>query len=260
MSAAKEGDSLRALRRGVTPPRFHVPGIVAIAGDNFALPETVAHHALRVLRLGVGEKVTLFGGDGGEFAGMLVSADKRGATVRIDAFDPVERESPHGATLVLAVIATGPMDFAVRKAVELGAAAIVPVATARSQGAGGDKLDKRLAHWRQIAVAACEQCGRNRIPTVAATQSFVEWLAGRDPAAVAAILAPGAQHSLAAQARGRAIDSVVVGPEGGFTSDEIDRALASGVVPAHLGARVLRAETAALAALATLNAVQGDSA
>jgi 16S rRNA (uracil1498-N3)-methyltransferase len=221
------------------------------------LPDSVAHHATRVLRLAEGAAVTLFSGDGGEYAATLVRIDKRGATARIEAFDAVEREASLAPTLVMAVIATDPMDFAMRKAVELGAAAIVPVIAARSQGAGAQKADQRLAHWRQIAVAACEQCGRNRVPPVHAVLPLREWVAARDPVgAKAAMLVPGAVQSLAALAHDPALREVIVGPEGGFTDDEVANMLAAGLLPAHLGTRVLRAETAALAALATLNAVR----
>jgi 16S rRNA (uracil1498-N3)-methyltransferase len=222
-----------------------------------ALPDAVAHHATRVLRLPEGAALTLFTGDGGEFSATLARIDKRGATARIDAFDPVEREAALAPTLVIAVIAADPMDFAVRKAVELGAAAIVPVVAARSQGAGAEKADKRLAHWRQIAVAACEQCGRNRVPPVRAVLPLREWIATRDRnAAMAAMLVPSAAQALATLARDTALREVVVGPEGGFTADEIEHAMAAGLLSAHLGPRVLRAETAALAALSTLNAVR----
>ncbi len=228
-------------------------------GIEMALPDAVAHHATRVLRLPASAKVTLFSGDGGEYSATLMRIDKRGAAVRIVSFDPVERESPLAPTLVLAVIAADAMDFAVRKAVELGVAAIVPVVAARSQGAGAEKAEKRLAHWRQIAIAACEQCGRNRIPPIAVALPLHEWLAARDRAgAKAAMLVPGASHSLAALASDPMLREVLVGPEGGFTDDEVDHALAAGVLPAHLGPRVLRAETAALAALATLDALRGD--
>jgi 16S rRNA (uracil1498-N3)-methyltransferase len=142
-------------------------------------------------------------------------------------------------------------------AVELGAAAIGPIVAARSNASGGARNDKRLAHWRQIAIAACEQCGRNRIPPVEAPLALAEWLS-RAKAGV--VLAPGASRSLAALARERAVDSVLVGPEGGFTDAELALADRNGVARAHLGARILRAETAAAAALATINAVAVDAA
>ena len=246
----------------MSAPRFHVPGLAVDIGAETALPEAVAHHATRVLRLSAGAALTLFTGNGGEYAATLVRVDKRGAAARIERFDSIERESPLALTLVMAVIATDPMDVAVRKAVELGAAAIAPVVAARSQGgARGDKADKRLAHWRQIAVAACEQCGRNRIPVVAPALTLAEWLERRGPAeGDAVMLVPDAAQSLSTLARTFRPRAVLVGPEGGFTDDEVATALARGVMAAHLGPRVMRAETAALAALVMLNSAKGDFA
>jgi len=245
----------------VSAPRFFVPGVAADIGVEIALPDGVAHHATRVLRLAAGAPLVLFGGDGGEYAATLSKIDKRGATVRIERFDPVERESPLALTLVMAIIAADPMDVAVRKAVELGAIAIAPVIAARSQRiAGAAKTDKRLLHWQQIAIAGCEQCGRNRVPVVEPPAPFGQWLASRDPSAGAVMLVPGAASSLPVVARTLRLRHVLVGPEGGFTDDEVAQALANGIQAAHLGPRVLRAETAAIAALATLNAAAGDCA
>ena len=141
------------------------------------MPDPVAHHALRVLRLAVGDRIALFTGDGGEFAATLVRADKRDAFARIDAFDAVERESPLAVTLVQGIAANDAMDHAVRRSVELGVAAIQPVLTTRSARVpDGERGEKRLAHWRQIVVAACEQCGRNRVPDVRAVMTLERWL------------------------------------------------------------------------------------
>ena len=179
-------------------PRFFVsialrPGDV---GTEVALPEAAAHHALRVLRLAVGDALTLFTGEGGEFAATLDRADKRNAWVRVERFDAVEREAPLAVTLVQGIAANDAMDYAVRKAVELGAAAIQPVVTARSARFPGDARGaKRLAHWRQIAVAACEQCGRNRVPAVRDVATLPR--VGRGPPA-----RPAGPHAVAAGAAG----------------------------------------------------------
>lgn len=244
-------------------PRFHVNVSIPRegCGASFDLPEGVAAHALRVLRLAIGDPLVLFDGRGGEHRATIVAAGKRQATVRIDGFDPVEREAPVATTLVISVIAADAMDFAVRKAVELGAHAVVPVVAARSQGAlDGERAERRVAHWRAIAVAACEQCGRNRVPPVAAPVRLATWLADFEgETGTAALLAPGASRSLAGLAAAAPPDCLLIGPEGGFTGDEHERALRLGIVPVHLGRRVLRAETAALAALATVAAVAGDA-
>jgi 16S rRNA (uracil1498-N3)-methyltransferase len=241
-------------------PRFFAPVPLdrSAVGHEIELPDEVAHHALRVLRLREGDPIVLFDGCGGEYAATLAAAGKRGARARLDRFDDVERESPNPVTLVQAVIASDPMEFVVRKAVELGAAAIVPVFAARSQGPLAS--EKRLLHWRAVAASACEQCGRNRVPPIASPIPFLEWLRatpGDDGTRV--LLGPGAERSLASVVRRAERPTLLIGPEGGWTREEIAAAVARGVLVAHLGLRVLRVETAAIAALATFNAIAGDA-
>jgi len=246
-----------------TIPRFHVaegiprdrPGAV------IDLPESVAVHALRVLRLAVGDIVTLFDGTGGEHRATVVSAARRAALVELQEFDPVEREAPVATTLVMSVIATDPMDLAIRKAVELGVSEVQPVVAARSQSAvTGDRVARRVMHWRGVAVSACEQCGRNRVPPVAAPVLLATWLAQfKSGPGTAAVLVPSAGRSLASLAADVPPRYVLVGPEGGFTDHEQALAAGLGIVPVHMGHRILRAETAALAALATINAIAGDA-
>ena len=238
-------------------PRFFVrdPLPPDLAGSELALPDDVVHHALRVLRLATGDAITLFDGRGGEYAATLVRAGKREAWARVDAFDPVDRESPLHAALVQAIAATDTMDAIVRHAVELGAAAIEPVVTERSarfpSGAHGEK---RLAHWREVAIAACEQCGRNRIPEVLAPAILAEWV--RTPR-TGIVFDAGAAESLPSAAPAGPFH-VLVGAEGGFTAREIELAVRAGLRTVRAGPRVLRAETAALAALAAVNVSWGD--
>jgi 16S rRNA (uracil1498-N3)-methyltransferase len=242
-------------------PRFHVPATLsaADAGREFALPDATAHHALRVLRLAIGDAVTVFTGEGGEFAATLLRAGKREAWVRLDAFLPVERESPLAVTLVQGVAATDAMDTIVRRAVELGVAAVAPVVTARgARFPGGAHGEKRLAHWRQVAVAACEQCGRNRVPAVHDVVDLAPWLAARDAARGGIVLDPEGGPSLAQCPPPAGPFDLLVGAEGGFTPDEVARAVRAGLVAARLGPRVLRTETASLAALAAVNTLWGD--
>ena len=242
-------------------PRFHCPAALdaSAVGSEFVLPDAVAHHALRVLRVAQGERVTLFTGGGGEFAATLIKAGKREAVVHIDGFDPVERESALAVTLVQGIAASDAMDHAVRRAVELGAAAIQPVLTARSaRMPDGERGDKRHAHWRQVVVAACEQCGRNRIPDLRDMTTLGRWLEQRTGEAQRWVLSPHADLAIAqARAPHGALD-LLVGPEGGFAADEVALAQAAGVTAVRLGPRVLRTETAALAALAAINALWGD--
>ncbi|MFO1415163.1 MAG: 16S rRNA (uracil(1498)-N(3))-methyltransferase [Burkholderiales bacterium] len=241
-------------------PRFHVslPLAPDDAGREIALPEAAAHHALRVLRLAAGDPLVLFTGAGGEFAATLARADKRSAWARLDAFSAVERESPVAVTLVQALPASDTMDFVVRKAVEMGATAIVPVTSERSARLpAGERGDKRVAHWRQVAVAACEQCGRNRVPEVTAPQPLFTWLAGR-AGRPGILLAPEAAAGLPSLAPPDGALDVLIGPEGGWTADEVGRAQQAGIAPVRMGARVLRTETAGIAALAGVNMLWGD--
>jgi 16S rRNA (uracil1498-N3)-methyltransferase len=245
----------------MTFPRFLCPAALvgSDVGREYALPEAVAHHALRVLRLNVGDRVTLFTGAGGEFAATLLRADKREAVVRIDAFESVERENPFAVTLAQGIAANDAMDHAVRRSVELGVAAIQPVLTTRSaRMPDGERGEKRLAHWRQIVTSACEQCGRNRVPEVHGVVAIEHWLASRNGAGAGMVLSPTADVSIADTPRPRDTLDMLVGPEGGFTPEEIARARKAGMIAVRLGPRVLRTETAALAALAAVNVLWGD--
>lgn len=244
-----------------TPPRFHVPTLApALVGTPIALPGEVAHHVVRVLRLDSGAALTLFDGSGGEYAATLVETGKRGAIARLERFDAIERESPLDVTIVQSVLAADAMDYTIRKAVELGVAAIAPVIAARSQfSLAGGRGERRLAHWRGIAIAACEQCGRNRVPAIEMPQPLEAWLGGADSKRPAVIAAPGAAQSLAAFAARTLPVAILIGPEGGFTESEVARAVAERIVPVHLGPRVLRADTAGVAALAMLAAIAGDA-
>jgi 16S rRNA (uracil1498-N3)-methyltransferase len=242
-------------------PRFFVSialGPTAV-GQECALPDGAAHHALRVLRLAVGDALTLFTGTGGELAATLVRADKRQAWVRLDRFDPIEREAPLAITLAQGIAANDAMDYAVRKAVELGVAAIQPLVTARSARFPDDaRGDKRLAHWRQIAVAACEQCGRNRVPPVHEVATLAGWLGARPEGRPGLMLAPQAPAALPAWPAPTGPFDLLVGPEGGVTDEEFARAARAGLTAVRLGPRVLRTETAGTAALAALHALWGD--
>ena len=242
-------------------PRFHIPVSLSPShvGSTVALPTEVAHHVVRVLRLAGGARITLFDGSGGEYAAILEKTGRSGVTASIERFDAIARESPLAITLAQAVLAADAMDYAVRKAVELGAGRIAPVVAARSQGLRGERSERRLAHWRAIAIAACEQCGRNRVPSIAPPQSLEAWLNTVNAERPSVIAAPGSEVSLATFAARTPPGAIVIGPEGGFTEAELSLAIDRRVVPVHLGPRVLRAETACLAALATLAAVAGDA-
>jgi 16S rRNA (uracil1498-N3)-methyltransferase len=206
----------------------------------------------------VGDRIVLFDGSGGEHRARLAGIDKRSVTVVLEAFDPVEREPSVAVTLAQSVLAGDAMDHAVRRSVELGAAAIVPVIAARSQRLG-DREARRQQHWQSIAIAACEQSGRNRVPRVAAPMALAEFVAQQPDTAAVAMAAPGGSMSLAAMCASSPPRALLIGPEGGFSDDEVAHARERGVAIVHLGPRVLRADTAALAGLATIAAIAGDA-
>lgn len=239
--------------------RFFVEGALgqSTIGAELELPDAAAHHAVRVLRLAVGDVLMLFDGSGGEYTATLVDTAKRGARVRIDRFEGIDRESPLPITLVQAIAANDAMDYAVRKAVELGVTAIAPVIMARSAPLpAGDRAERRRQHWQQIAIAACEQSGRNAVPPVAAPCTLQTWIADWHGSAFMCVPEAAAACSTLAQPSGPV--AVVVGPEGGITADEIKYLQKSGVQALRLGPRTLRTETAAVVAVALMQALWGD--
>jgi len=238
-------------------PRFFVDETL-VAGTTIALPQPVAHHAAHVLRLRDGDGVVLFNGRGGEFRATLRGFG-RDAGAHIDGFDAIEREALLAATLVQAWVAADKLDWIVGRAVELGAAAIVLAPAERCVvRIDGERRSRRLAHLRQLARSACEQCGRNLIPAVEACDDLVSAL--DRAASLRTVLLPGDAPSLARRLRTSAASdlALLVGPEGGFSRDELRLAKARDWQPATLGPRVLRTETAGAAALAVVQAVAGD--
>ena len=223
------------------------------------LPEAVAHHAIRVTRLGVGDTLTLFDGTGGEYVATVTHVDRRTARVRVDAFVPDQRESPLALTLLQAIIAADAMDYAVRRAVELGVHAIVPVITTRSAPLpAGARASRRHAHWQEIVIAACEQCGRNRLPEVHSPTPLQTFAPAAEESWLICAAVPDAVALSAVPARpSRCV--IAIGPEGGWTQEEIQHAMRRGATAVHLGPRVLRADTAAVAALAIAQARWGDA-
>lgn len=238
-------------------PRFYCPQPLA-AGATVDLPEAVAHH-LHVVRLQPGAALTLFNGDGGQYRATLLESGKRRATATVDAFEAVEAEAPYSVTLAQGLPEGSKMDWIVEKAVELGVTAIQPLAAQRSVvRLAGERLDKRLAHWQGVIVAASEQCGRNRLARLHPLADVQPWLAA--PAeGVRILLSPRATESLADWARATPPQHVtfLIGPEGGLTPQEEAAAIAAGALSLSMGPRVLRTETAGLAALAVLAGAWG---
>ncbi len=205
-----------------------------------------------------GDPIVLFNGEGGEHEGRIMRLSRDGVSVQVGSFDPVERESPLQITLVQAVSTGDRMDLTLQKAVELGVAAIQPVLGERSVvRLKGDRSDSRREHWQRVVEAACEQCGRNRVPPVAAPVALVNYQAPAE--ALKLLLAPAGTSSMRSLGMSAANPIVLAaGPEAGFTPREEAIFVAAGFVPIHLGPRVLRTETAGPAAVAALNALYGD--
>jgi 16S rRNA (uracil1498-N3)-methyltransferase len=240
-------------------PRFYCPSSLS-PGQVVALPDAAARHATRVLRLAAGDPIVLFNGEGGEHEASIESADRDKVLARVLARRDPERESPLQVTLAQALCNAEKMDLIVQKAVELGAARIQPLVSARSVARlSGERAERRLRHWRSVAIAACEQCGRNRVPEVLEIGELSRWL-GSSPLAggPGLLLSPAAERPLSQLEVGTGLVTVLIGPEGGFTPDEEAAAGVAGFQPVRLGPRVLRTETAGLAALAALAAVAGD--
>lgn len=239
-------------------PRFLVDAELRL-GETLPLPADVAHHAIRVLRLRDGAAITAFNGRGGESHGHLRVDGKR-AWVVLERFDPVERESPTRVTLVQAWVATDKLEWIVEKAVELGAATIVLVPTARSIVQLEDaRRERRLQRLKEIVVAACCQCGRNRLPDVRSSASLLQGLeSALDPGALGLLLDPHAGKSTATVLTSKGPFALLVGPEGGLEESEQLLAARIGYRPLTLGPRILRTETAGLAGLIALQVLCGD--
>ena len=240
-------------------PRFYCPAPLA-AGATVDLPDSVAHH-LHVLRMQPGDALTLFDGRGGQYAATVADIGKRRASAMVAVHEPVEVELPYAVTLAQGLPVGSKMDWIIEKAVELGVARIEPLAARRSVvRLSGERAEKRHLHWEGVIVAASEQCGRNRLAALAPVADFGRWLAApREAAQPRILLSPRADTSLAqwAQASGPQALTLMVGPEGGFTLDEEDAAMAGGALALSVGPRVLRTETAALAAMAMLGGLWG---
>jgi 16S rRNA (uracil1498-N3)-methyltransferase len=227
--------------------------------ESCELGGAAANHVARVLRLRVGDHLVLFDGRGGEYSATVARAGRDRVTVSIGAHFPAERESGVRIALVQGISRGERMDFVVQKATELGVTRIVPIAAARSVVRAGEaQAARKLEHWRSILIGACEQCGRNRLPALDPPTSWTDWLAKRTAEGDALILSARAPVPLREALAQHASYELAVGPEGGWTPDEEAAALAAGYRAVRLGPRILRTETAALAALATIQSQVGD--
>ena len=251
------------------PPRIHVD-VPLLAGTDLTLPAAASRH-VQVLRLQPGDAITLFDGRGGQWQAEVLAMGRKDVTARLLSHQPLERELHTPVTLALGMPANERMDALVEKATELGVATIAPLVCERSVlRLAGERAERRSAHWQAIAVAACEQSGRNRVPQVLPPQPLRDWLAGQ-PASLPVSLPPDGlrlvlsladgtlplRQRLAAHGGGPV--SLLSGPEGGLSPAELAAAAAAGHLPTTLGARVLRADTAPLAALAVIAALESPA-
>lgn len=239
-------------------PRTFVDAELAV-GNRVDLPNDVAHHWRRVLRLREGAAVRLFNGAAGDWHGRLVALDKRATAVDVDAFEPRDAESPLAATLIQGISRGQRMDYTLEKAVELGVDRIVPVVMERSHGApAGERVQRKAQHWRGVVQAAAGQAGRTRLPELAEQRPLKEWLrAEPEAAATRVMLDPAGELSPVGLDPTHAIE-IMAGPEGGFTPAEREAAQLAGFRGLRMGPRVLRTETAAVAALALVQGLYGD--
>ncbi len=240
-------------------PRFYCPPPLPSEGP-FVLPPDAAHHASRVLRLRNGNAVQIFDGLGNECRAVITELN--GKRVVISGIAPADsdRESPLKVLLAQALCSSEKMDWVIQKATELGVAEVQPLETQRSVARlSAERTTKRLDHWQQVAISACEQCGRNTLPLIHAPMDIMVWLQQiRSSPDTKYILSPEGMASLRHQARplGKAV--LLIGAEGGFSQAESTAAQKCGFIPIRLGARVMRTETAAIAGLSVLQALWGD--
>ncbi|RIX43049.1 MAG: 16S rRNA (uracil(1498)-N(3))-methyltransferase [Rhodocyclales bacterium GT-UBC] len=238
-------------------PRFYCREALS-PGAHIELPEPVARHAVRVLRLPPGAPMILFDGRGGQYLAHIERIERDRVMAELSAWQDVERESPLAVTLVQSLQAGEKMDFTIQKAVELGVRDIVPVESRRSvMRLAGERAAKRVAHWQGVSASACEQCGRNQVPLVAPLEKLESWLARPAGDALRLMLDPQAGQTLATIAPATNVQ-LLIGAEGGLDPQEVIAARQAGFVGVRMGPRILRTETAGLAALAILQALWGD--
>ncbi len=239
--------------------RVHVDGELAI-GDTVSLPETAATHLLRVLRLQPGDACVLFNGDAHDYNARIAAISKRDAAVEIMSASRLDNESPLRIVLLQALARGDKMDWILQKATELGVVAIVPVASERSEvKLDGERSGKRAAHWHSVVVSACEQSGRATIPSVAMPSSLAQAMPTLPEQSLRLLLQPDAAlgSSDIDVSCSRAL-VLAIGPEGGWSPRDIAVLTAAGFAGIRLGPRILRTETAGIAAIAMLQSRFGD--
>lgn len=238
-------------------PRLFHPDPIPL-DEEFLLSHDAAHHVGTVLRLKANHPIVLFNGDGNEYSGQIIAVNRKQVHVEADACLAIGKESPLPLHLGQGVSKGDRMDWVLQKSVELGVTHITPVLTQRCAVKLDEKRwEKKLQQWQKIIIGACEQCGRNTLPTLYPPQALNQWLA-TSTQATRLVLAPNATQPLAKVHYATHGYRILVGPEGGLTDQEIHQSLESGYVAAGLGPRILRTETAAISAISILQAIHGD--
>ena len=228
-------------------------------GMRVTLPESAATHLVRVLRLREGEACVLFNGDGHDYDAVLASASKRGVDAEVGAARAIDNESPLRIVLLQGIARGEKMDLILQKATELGVSAIAPVFADRTEvRLDGERLDKRMAHWRSVVASACEQSGRARIPELLPARGLGEAATALDADALKLTLDPQGEHRFETLARPSGSVVIGIGPEGGWSAKDRELLAQHGFTGLRLGPRVLRTETAGLAAIAAMQARFGD--
>lgn len=239
-------------------PRIYLPTTL-VSGTEVELDARGVGHLVRVLRLRVGDAVTLFNGDGNDYVAELIETDKTQARCRIHTACACATESPLTIELAQGISRGERMDYTIQKAVELGVQRIVPLATERSQvKLSGERKERRRHHWQGVILHACEQSGRSHIPDLLPVQKLDQWLSSRKPDGHALFLDP--EGNVGVNDLGEPVDalSLLVGPEGGLSPAERTLAVQAGFLRLRLGPRILRTETAAVTAIAALQGIWGD--
>lgn len=220
------------------------------------LPRETSHYLSRVLRLPLEAKLRVFNGLGGEYQAHICALTKNNASIKIDSFDATDNNSPLLIHLGISLSKGDRMDFVIQKATELGVTEISLLNTERTEvKLKGERLNKRVEHWRKISISACEQCGSNRVPVVHAPVSLSQWLKNRDES-VKLIMQPGTAQPL--QQNNPVKVALLIGPEGGFSEQEVKAANTAAFDSISLGPRILRTETAPLVAISILQHHWGD--
>lgn len=238
-------------------PRIFTPQLLAV-GSDIQLEEGAARHLSSALRMSVGQNIILFNGLGGQYSAQLIEVKKGKVAVAVSEFSNEDRESPLDIQLGIGISRGERMDWIVQKACELGATQITPLFTERCEvKLSSERLDKKTRHWQQIAISACEQCQRNTVPVINGAISVDQYLQNSING-LKLVLHHRTEKSLAQMININNSIALLVGPEGGLSDREIDSAIANDFSPLALGPRVLRTETAPLAAISIIQSLWGD--